>query len=240
MKKIIKILIFFILLVAIIFWMFGIQIREIDVVGNEKVTDEEVISLILENKFDRSSVGLYLKNKFGSKKRVPLINTYDIEWVTPFSIIIRVNENPAIAFMKRDVRNVYFDKYGYINEVSDERKLNTIEVVGVSFKNYEKGEQIEISNKKILNAILNITSYLNEHDLNAELLEVKNDETISIFLGNIEVELGDIDNMEIKLQRLSDIFPEISGLNGTLDLSNARENMLDEQYIFKKKQLNLN
>ena len=46
--------------------------------------------------------------------------------------------------------------------------------------------------------------------------------------------MGDTKNMEIKLQRLVDIYPQIKDLSGTLDLKDARENMLDEQYIFRK------
>ena len=69
----------------------------------------------------------------------------------------------------------------------------------------------------------------------ADLIEIKQDDNINVYLGNIEVNLGDIDNMEIKLMRLNDIYPKIAEYNGTLDLKEARDNMLDEQYIFKKK-----
>ena len=35
--------------------------------------------------------------------------------------------------------------------------------------------------------------------------------------------------------RLNDIYPKITEYSGTLDLKEAKDNMLDEQYIFKKK-----
>ena len=136
--------------------------------------------------------------------------------------------------MKRDLKNVYFDKDGVVLEVTNERKPNIVEVIGVSFSNYEKGDKIEIANKKILKAILNITSFLHEHELKAELIEIKQNDSIKIYMGNIVADMGNTDNMEVKLLRLNDIYPKISHLSGTLDLSNARENMLDEQYIFKK------
>ena len=75
----------------------------------------------------------------------------------------------------------------------------------------------------ICNYILMILSYFKYKDGNLQL-----------YIDDIVVFLGDTQNMEIKLQRLYDIYKEIKGYNGTLDLSNARENMLDEQYIFKK------
>lgn len=234
MKTFLKILISILIVVFIINILLRVKIKNIDIIGNDRVSDAQIVTSIFENENDRSSIVFFIKNKFKKKKSIPTISSYDIEWVTPFSIIIRVNENKAIAFMKRDLMNVYFDKDGVILEVTGGRKPDMVEVIGVSFGNYEKGDRIEISNKKILKAILNITSFLHEHELKAELLEIEQNETIKIYMGNIIADMGNTDNMEVKLLRLNDIYPKISHLKGTLDLSNARENMLDEQYIFKK------
>lgn len=234
MKTVLKILISLLIVVFIINILLRVKIKNIDIIGNERISDAQIVTSIFENESDRSSIVFYIKNKFKKKKNIKSISSYDIEWVTPFSIIIRVNENKAIAFMKRDVKNVYFDKDGVVLEVTDERKPDLVEVIGVSFSNYEKGDKIEIPNKKILKAILNITSFLHEHELKAELIEIRQNENIKVYLGNIVADMGNTDNMEVKLLRLNDIYPKISHLSGTLDLSNARENMLDEQYIFKK------
>ncbi|MBR3289058.1 MAG: hypothetical protein IKI71_04775 [Lachnospiraceae bacterium] len=234
MSKPIKILIFILIVVLIQHIIFKVKIKNIDIVGNNVVTDSQIVTSIFESERDSSSVVFFIKSKFKKKKAIPLINSYEIEWVTPFSIIIRVDENKAIAFMKRDLKNVYFDKEGVIVDVSDERKAELIEVIGVSFNNYERGDKIDIPNKKILKAILNISSFLSEHNLKAELIEIRQNESIQVYMGDIVANMGDTDNMEIKLLRLNDIYPKISHLKGTLDLSKARENMLDEQYIFKK------
>ena len=69
--------------------------------------------------------------------------------------------------------------------------------------------------------------------MKASLIEIKKDETVHVYIENIEVNLGDIQNMEIKLQRLKDIYPKIAEYKGVLDLKDAKDNMLDEQYIFK-------
>ena len=234
MKTILKIIISIFIVLLLINILLKVKIKKIDIIGNDRISDAQIITSIFENESDRSSIVFFIKNKFKKKKNIKSISTYDIEWVTPFSIIIRVNENKAIAFMKRDLKNVYFDKDGVVLEVTNERKPNIVEVIGVSFSNYEKGDKIEIANKKILKAILNITSFLHEHELKAELIEIKQNDSIKIYMGNIVADMGNTDNMEVKLLRLNDIYPKISHLSGTLDLSNARENMLDEQYIFKK------
>lgn len=235
MTKIIKFFLSIIIVVFIVVVISNVKINNIDIVGNEKVDDVQIATHIFESPYDNVSIVLFFKDKFLEKKKIPLVSKYEIEWKTPFSIVINVTENPIIGFVKRDIKNVYFDKNGNVCEVSNERKGGIIEVIGVSFKNTEVYDKIELNNEKLLNAILNISSFCKENNLPADLIEIKQDDNINVYLGNIEVNLGDIDNMEIKLMRLNDIYPKISEYNGTLDLKEARDNMLDEQYIFKKK-----
>ena len=233
MRKLLKIVISLFCIIFLVILILNVKIKNVDIVGNEKVSDVEIARHIFENNYDNISLIFYFKDKFGSKKKIPLVSKYDVEWLTPFSIIIRVTENPIIGFIRRDIKNVYFDKNGNICEVSDKRKDGVIEVIGVSFRNYEVGDKIDLYNEKLLNAILNISSFIREKKLPAELIEIKSEEDIHVYLGNIEVKMGNIKNMEIKLQTLNDVYPKIVELSGVLDLSDAKENMLDEQYIFK-------
>lgn len=234
MKNVVKILIAVLVIIICFNIIIRIKIRNIDITGNNNVSDTEIVTSLFDSDADRISLVFFLKNKFGPKKDILLVDSYDIKWLTPFSIVVTVKENPPIAFIKRDIKNVYFDKDGVINELTEERKPGIMEVIGVSFKNYEKGSRLEISNEKTLKAILNITSFIKEQNLKAELLEIRQEEEFYIYMGNIIINMGNTDNMETKLLRLNDIYPNISHLKGTLDLSNAKENMLDEQYIFKK------
>lgn len=234
MKNAIKILIAVLVVIICFNIIIRIKIKNIDIVGNNNVSDTEIVTSLFDSDVNRISLVFYIKSKFGKKKDILLVDSYDVKWVTPFSIVIKVNENPPIAFIKRDLKNVYFDKNGVINEITEDRKPDIVEVIGVSFKNFEKGSKLELTNSKTLKAILNITRFLKEKGLVSELLEIRKEEEFYIYIGNIIVNMGNTDNMETKLLRLNDIYPNISHLKGTLDLSNARENMLDEQYIFKK------
>ena len=234
MRKLFKIVIVLFSIILLVILLLNVKIKNVDIVGNEKVSDIEIAKHIFENNYDNISIVFYFKDKFAPKKKIPLVSKYDVEWLTPFSIIIRVAENPIIGFIRRDIKNVFFDKNGNICEVSDNRKDDVIEVIGVSFRNYEVGDKIDLNNEKLLNAILNISSFIREKKLPAELIEIKNEDDIHVYLGNVEVKMGNIKNMEIKLQRLNEIYPKINEYSGVLDLSDAKENMLDEQYIFQK------
>ena len=234
MNKTLKIIMTILIIIGIVALVLNVRVKNIDIIGNSKISDVEIAKNIFEKPYDNISIILFLRDKFKEKKRIPLVSSYEIEWQTPFSIIINITENPIIGFVRKDIKNVYFDKNGNICEISNERKPGIIEVIGVSFKSNDVLDKIEMNDEKLLNAILNISSFLNENGFKAELLEINKDNEIHIYIGNIEVNLGDIQNMEIKLQRLNDIYPKIAGYNGVLDLKDARDNMLDEQYIFKK------
>jgi cell division septal protein FtsQ len=214
--------------------LFSMKIQHVKIEGNSRVSDAELVAAIFGDEMDKNALVLYTKEKMGIHKKINYVNDYYISWESPFSIVIDVHEKPSIAYVRRDLKNVYFDKDGIINDVTENKIGNIVEVSGITFKSYEKGQKIEARDMKTVNAILNITNSLYENDLPARYLDISRDGDISVFVGNITVVLGDTKNMEIKLQRLADIYKEIKDLKGTLYLSNARENMLDEQYIFKK------
>lgn len=234
MSKILKLIMTIFLIIFLVVLVFNVKVSNIDIVGNEKISDIEVAKKIFEKPYDNISIVLYFKDKFMKKKQIPIVSNYEIEWQTPFSITINILENPVIGFVRKDLKNIYFDKNGNICEVSNYRRDGIIEVIGLSFKENDVLEKIQLNDEKLLNAILNISSYLKENNIKAELLEINNKNEIHVYIGNIEVNLGNVQNMEIKLQRLVDIYPKIADYSGVLDLKDAKDNMIDEQYIFKK------
>lgn len=234
MKRILKILLVIVILVALAMLAFEVRIKYISVVGNTKSTNEEIITELFKNNTEKRSIILWFREITNKKVKITYINSYDVDWNTPFDIVVKVNENDAVAFVKKDIKNVYFDRDGVINEINSERKDGIPEVVGINFKSYSKGEKLQLSNKALLNAILYISTFLNENGFKIELLEVKDEDNLFVYVGKIVVKLGSTNNIEVKLQRLIDIYDQISDLTGELDLSEAKDNMIDEQYIFKK------
>lgn len=229
-----NIMIIIIVIILTITIFFNMRIQKVEVSGNTVQSDVEVVSKIFEKEIDKSPVVFFLRDKFKKHKKVDYIDKYTVKWRSPISVSIIVSEKPAIAYVRNDLKNVYFDRDGVINEVTSEKKPNVIEVSGINFKSYEKGETIEAKDMKLVNAILDITRNLHDNNLPAEFLDVDKDGKISVSVGNIVAKLGDTRNMEIKLQRLNDIYKEIKDLSGELSLENASENMLDEEYIFRK------
>lgn len=229
-----KITLTLVIIVLTITMFFNMRIQNVEIKGNTIQSDVEIVSKIFEEEIDKSPVVFFLRDRFNKHKKIDYIDKYVVKWKSPLSVVITVYEKPAIAYVRMDLKNVYFDRDGVINEVTSERRPNVIEVVGINFKSYEKGVKIEAKDMKLLNAVMDITRNLYDNNLPAEFLEINNEGKISVSVGNIVANLGDTKNMEIKLQRFNDIYKEIKDLNGVLNLENASENMLDEEYIFRK------
>lgn len=230
-----KIIIVLFVVGMIVTSLVNMKINSVEIVGNTKQSDMEILSQIFENEYEKNSIYFYLRSKFFEKNNMSFVSSYDVVWKSPFNIVINIHEKPSVAFFKRELKNIYFDRDGIINEVSNERYNNMIEISGIEFINSEMGKKIDLKDKKLLKAILNIVNVLKENSLPVRFLQVENGGNIKVFVGGITVELGNTDNMEIKLDRLNDIYKEIKDLTGVLYLKDARENMLDEHYIFKKK-----
>ena len=234
MRQLKKILISILIIAILVVALLSMRIQHIEVVNNIKLSDMQIVSTIFDKEIEKNALVLFINDKLGRHKTIDYVSEYTIKWLSPFSVVIEVHEKPSIAFVRRNLKNVYFDRDGVINDVTDDKKDNIIEVSGIEFKNYEKGSKIASKDMKAINAILNISNSLYDSGIPAEYLEITKEGDLTVYIGDVTVVLGDTKNMEIKLQRLIDIYKEISDLKGTLYLANARENMLDEQYIFKK------
>lgn len=234
MRKLLKILAVLFIVIAIIVMLFKVKIKNVDVIGSERQDGTSVVDQIFEKANDRTSIIFFIKDVMGIKKDIKYVDTYHVEWLTPFSIRVLVEEKPLIGFVKKDIVNVYFDRDGLISEMTQMRIKGVPELRGVNFDAKGKGEKISASDPKVLTVLLDITDRLIKEGYEVSLIELDKNENISVYIGEIRVDLGDIQNIEVKINRLIDIYPKIKGLKGSLDLSKASENMSDEQYIFKK------
>ena len=101
MKAFLKIFISMVLTVAIVGIIFSVKINYAEVIGNTKSSDIEILSELFKSELDKTSLVFFLKEKLNGHKNIKYLSGYEVEWVTPFSIMINVKENPAIAYVRR-------------------------------------------------------------------------------------------------------------------------------------------
>lgn len=140
----------------------------------------------------------------------------------------------AIMYAKVDVKYINIDENGFIVEITENKNDNLTELKCRDFKNIFVGKKIDISNDELLSIVSMITKEFNKTKIRLDYIEIYGDNNIRLGKDKVIVDFGDIKNIMIKIDRAVEIYPEIKDLSGTLDLTECRNNMTDEKYIFKK------
>ena len=227
-----KIYIIVFVLFFVILFICTFRINNIKVLGCETIDSTEIISEIFEKDIDYVSLYYFVKEKIFKHKDINFVEKYQIDWKSPSSIEIIVYEKPIVGFIRYMSSNFYFDKDGFVRKITADKEFNVPEFFGMSYSDLVLNKQISVSDKSIFNSILNITDNITKYDMPIYLVEYSNTKEICLYVDQIKVLLGNNENMEIKFMVLDDIYKKIKDKKGTLDLRKARENMLNEQYIF--------
>ena len=228
----IKVYIIVLVICFIVLFISTLSIKSITVLGCDNIDSTYIISEIFDNKLDYVSILFFLKDRFVKHKEINYVEKYQIEWNNPTSVEIIVYEKPIVGYIRYMSSNFYFDKDGYVRKISATKDYKVPEFFGMSYNDLVLNKQIAVSDNSIFNSILNITDNIRKYNIPATLVEYSNTKEINIYIEKIKVLLGTNENMEIKFMVLNDILPKIKDMSGTLDLKKAKENMLDEQYIF--------
>lgn len=219
----------------VILIVINIRISKVYVDGNKEYTSTQIENIIFSNPNDRITLIAFVKNIFCKKKEIPYVEKYTLDITGPFSAHIQVYENPIIGYMEYNQNFIYFDKNGVVVEMAKENKRKVPRIDGLRIKSVTIGEKLLFDNEETFSAILNLTQNINKYSIQVDRIKITDLDNISLFIKDIEIFIGSKNNIEVKLQTANDILPEIKDLSGYLDLSKARENMVNERYIFKKR-----
>lgn len=115
---------------------------KIEVVGNSKISAEEVMSLSQLNTGE-NIFKLADKTIIQNIKENPYINSVKIKRKLPSTISIIIEEREAEYMLEFGSSYAYIDKQGYILEISDKQLSNKIKIIGYETSN----ENIKAGNK---------------------------------------------------------------------------------------------
>lgn len=232
MKKsnIVKILI----LIVVLILVYSIKIDKINIINNSNHNDSELVNQIFGSKNNINSLSFFLRDKILPHKEIIYVERYEINWRSPIEVDLIVYTKPIIGYIKFMSNYFYFDKDGYVCESSSEKKQGIAEFTGLKIDNITLNQKLKIKDKNYMDSILNISDNMAMFDnLPIDLVNYVSISDIRLKLYEIEVRLGDNGYMETKFSVLSDMIDKIKDKKGILFLENCRDNMIDEQYIFK-------
>lgn len=221
-----------VLLIGILLW--AVQIKEIEVTGNQHYTEEQIIDLIFDETWSRHSAYCYYENKFQEPKSIPFIEKYKVEFQSPTKVRIVVFEKSVVGYVSYMSSYMYFDKDGIIVESSVEQLPGIPWITGMEFGHIVLHQPLPVENQTIFDQILNLTQVLSVNGVQVDKINYNSFLEAELTIGEINVELGNDENLNGKVSELSDILPELAGLSGTLYLDSYDENNSNPMYTFKK------
>ncbi len=131
---------------------------------------------------------------------------------------------------------MYFDREGIVVESSDEVMEGIPYVTGLSFDHCIVGKPLPVNDPGIFNEILSLTQLLTKYSIVTDGIFFSDDESITLYLGDVRVNLGDMTCIDEKMMRLKNIEPELSGKKGVLHLENYTEDRDDSYVTFEEDQ----
>ena len=221
------------LLLVIIAGVCSIRIREITVTGNEKYTDEQVVDLVFPDNASRSTVLCYLREHFGKHEKIPFVEDYKLVIKSLNRAEIIVYEKSVVGYVSYMSSYMYFDKDGIIVESSSQKLHGIPWITGLKFGHIVLYQKLPVESDRIFEEILNLTQILSIYGLSVDKIQYNSIGDATLYMGDIEVILGNSAGLNGKIAELGDMLPQLEGKSGTLYLDTYDETKTNPMYTFK-------
>ena len=206
---------------------------------NKRDERKGIEDVVLNDEYSWNSLYVFIKYKFVDTQDVPFIDTMDISLTGPHTLKIKVYEKGMMGYLYIPGinENAYFDKDGIVVETSSKVIDGTPQIIGINCDKVVLYEKLPIGNAK-LREILTLTQALKRNSLIPDSVTygVANEPVLAY--GKVKVEMGSLDLLTQKVERLAKIKPSIENLEGTLHLENWTEettNIVFDKKVTKKK-----
>ena len=211
-----------IIAIAVIATMFSplFNIKEITVVGNEKISENEIISLSQIEK-DQNTFKINKITVTKNIKQNPYIESVKIKRNLPSEVEIIIEERKASFMLEYGGSFVYINNQGYILEISSE-KLNLPIIQGQTTEDKELVEGNRLINEDLqkMSTVLKIMeqAQINEIEWLITKIDIENKENYKIVLEEEKktVYLGDCTNLSTRMLNVKAIIEKEKGIEGEI------------------------
>lgn len=215
------------------------RVEKVEVEGNELYDAKVIEKAVLNDEYSWNSLYVFLKYRFVDTKEVPFVDTMEISLKDPQTLHIKVYEKGMMGYLyiASIDENAYFDKDGFVVETSSKVIEGTPQIVGIDCDKVVLYEKLPIGSEK-LREILTLTQALKRNNLIPDSITYGGVNEPVLTYGKITVEMGSLELLTQKVERLSKIKPKLEGMEGTLHLENWTEettNIVFDKKVEKKK-----
>lgn len=210
-QKVIKLGIAAVLILLVFAAVFLFQVRTVDVYGNNRHSSEEITSGLMNEMLSKNTLYLLWKYKDGEvPDTLPFLNTLQVQMKTPSHIEVVVQEKELVGYIDKG-EYVYFDKSGIVLQMTDEAYLDVPIITGVGTEEPVLYKKLPTESSAQLRTILSLTQLLTYHELEAQEIRFSENMEITVFIGSIEVMLGQDEYLEEKVANLKAILNSMEG-----------------------------
>lgn len=203
---------------AIMVWKVFV-VKEAEVEGNEIYSDEQIVNWALDDEYSWNSLYVVIKNKFQKQEEIPFVDSMEISLKSPSKLQIQVEEKGVLGYVYVPTlgKNAYFDKDGFVVEISSEIIDGTMKISGLSVEDAVLYQKLDLNNSSILRTLLSLTQLLKKYERIPEAIYVQ-DTDIILSYGSIQVDLGTGSSLNEKILRMDQNLPALEGQTGTFHL----------------------
>ena len=211
-------------LAAMVFFFSFFQVKNIEVRGSTRYSDEEVKEMVLKGLFAENSV---LAPIFCSKENVKdvfFVDGYSVTQMSRDTIAINVREKKPVGCIPFLDSYIYFDRNGFFVEGSRNREDKVPYFNGIEVKQVVEDEKLGFRGTDILNTAVTLSTIFQKEQKLPDHVEFDSKGQITLVYGMITVNLGENKYLEDKMARAIAILPKIQGRKGILHLESVKDN----------------
>lgn len=209
---------------ALAFILIHYRVTEVEVIGNDHYSEEEIRNMVLQDNLTDNSLLLSWKYRNKSIKDIPFIESMDVEVLGSNRIRIMVYEKTLAGCVGYLGNYMYFDREGIVVESSSEATRGVPEITGLHFESVRLYEKLPVEEDSIFKEILNLTQLLEKYGIVADKIYFDSEMQVTLYFGQARVRLGGSDKIDEKIMQLGAMVSSIEGKSGVLDMTDFNEN----------------
>ena len=225
-KKLYRILIEGIVCAVLIFilvFFVGFRVTKVKVKGNDFYSDKEIKRMVLDAPIAKNTILAMMIKTEEKTKDAQLIEKVTLKREGMNTLVVQVKEKKIIGYFDYQGQYANFDRQGIVQIFTEEPIENVPYIEGLDVKEVKQGEKLQGINTKKLNSILSVGKMLEKTEQKPDKLVFNDMKQLVLYYGEIEVRLGNDENMDEKMNRLVGILPQLEGMSGILHLENITE-----------------
>ena len=203
------------------------------IVGNKNLSYEAICEII----GFKAKTNVFLFDFFNSKKKLlknSFVEKVNLKYIFPNKICLEIKERKPECYIKY-LNDAYIlvDNNLRVLEITKSKEKKVPIFTGLDFDSFYLGEKLALKNKYVLDYVIKLSDNIIKNNFVAYdfVVDLKNKNDIHVYIKNIDILLGNIDNCNYKIALLKSILNSGSKYLEKPGILNLKEK--DQTPVFK-------